>query len=62
MIAKIIVHAPTRKEAISRMRGALDECVVEGIKTTIPFLKEILANPKFIEGDIHTGFIDKLME
>ena len=62
MIAKIIVHAPNRKEAIDRMRGALDECVVEGIQTTIPFLKEILSNPKFIEGDIHTGFIDKLME
>tara|TARA_A100001011_G_scaffold313277_3_gene331085 strand:- start:5780 stop:7120 length:1341 start_codon:yes stop_codon:yes gene_type:complete len=62
MIAKIIVHAPTRKEAISRMNGALNECVVEGIQTTIPFLKEILNNPKFIEGDIHTGFIDKLME
>ena len=62
MIAKIIVHASTRKEAISRMSGALDECVIEGIKTTIPFLKEILANPKFIEGEIHTGFIDKLME
>ena len=46
MIAKIIVHAPTRKEAISRMNGALNECVVEGIQTTIPFLKEILNNPK----------------
>ena len=62
MIAKIIVHAPNRKEVTDRMRGAFDECVVEGIQTTIPFLKEILSNPKFIEGDTHTGFIDKLME
>ena len=62
MIAKIIVHAPNRKEAISRMKGALNECVVEGIKTTIPFLKEILSNPEFIKGEIHTSFIDKLME
>ena len=62
MIAKLIVHAPNRKEAIARMLGALDECVIEGIKTTIPFLKNILSNPQFIKGEIHTSFIDKLME
>ena len=62
MIAKLIVHAPNRKEAISRMLGALDECVIEGIKTTIPFLKDILSNPDFVKGEIHTSFIDKLME
>jgi len=62
MIAKLIVHAPTRKEAVARMLGALDECVIEGIKTTIPFLKDILSNPQFIKGEIHTSFIDQLME
>lgn len=62
MIAKLIVHAPTRREAISRMESALNECVIEGIKTTLPFLKNIISNPDFINGDIHTGFIDKLME
>tara|TARA_Y100001936_G_C16090063_1_gene685295 strand:+ start:892 stop:2232 length:1341 start_codon:yes stop_codon:yes gene_type:complete len=62
MIAKLIVHAPTRQEAISRMKGALNECVVEGISTTIPFLKDILSNPDFVKGDIHTGFIDELMK
>ena len=62
MIAKLIVNAPTRQEAISRMLGALNECVIEGIKTTIPFLKEILSNPEFIKGDIHTSFIDEMME
>ena len=62
MIAKLIVHAPTRQEAISRMKGALSECVVEGIKTTIPFLKDILSNPVFIKGEMHTGFIDELMK
>ena len=61
MIAKLIVHAPTRQEAISRMLGALNECVVEGIETTIPFLKEILLNPQFVKGEIHTGFIDEIM-
>ena len=62
MIAKLIVHAQTRQEAISRMKGALNECVVEGVQTTIPFLKDILSNPAFIKGEIHTGFIDKLMK
>ena len=62
MIAKLIVNAPTRQEAISRMLGALNECVIEGIKTTIPFLKEILSNPDFINGNIHTSFIDEIMD
>ncbi len=61
MIAKLIVNAPTRQEAISRMLGALNECVIEGIKTTIPFLKEILSNPEFVKGNIHTRFIDEMM-
>jgi len=60
MIAKLIVHAPTRQEAIKRMIGALDECVIEGINTTIPFLKELLVNPDFLSGNIHTNFIDEL--
>ena len=60
MIAKLIVSAPTRQEAINRMLGALNECVIEGIKTTIPFLKDLLVNPEFIKGNIHTNFIDEL--
>ena len=62
MIAKLIVHAPTRQEAISRMLGALNECVIEGVKTTVPFLIDILLNPEFVKGEIHTGFIDELMK
>ncbi len=58
MIAKIIVHAPNRQEAIRRMLGALDECIIEGIKTIIPFHKQLLAHPDFQSGDIHTGFLD----
>ena len=60
MIAKLIVSAPTRQEAINRMFGALNECVIEGIKTTIPFLKDLLVNPEYIKGNIHTNFIDEL--
>ena len=58
MIAKLIVHAPTRIEAINRMIGALDECVIEGIKTIIPFQKQIMSNPDFQSGNIDTGFLN----
>ncbi|MBI4562793.1 MAG: acetyl-CoA carboxylase biotin carboxylase subunit [Candidatus Rokubacteria bacterium] len=50
LIAKIIVHAATRPEAIHRMRRALSECVVEGVKTTIPFHLRLLDDPVFAEG------------
>ena len=59
MIAKLIVHAPSRIEAINRMIGALDECVIEGIKTIIPFQKQILADANFKRGDFNTGFLDE---
>ena len=58
MIAKLIVHAPTRQEAINRMVGALDECVFEGIKTVIPFQKQILLDEDFIAGNFTTAFIE----
>jgi acetyl-CoA carboxylase, biotin carboxylase subunit len=61
LIAKLIVHADTREEAIRRMARALDEYIVEGIKTTIPFHKRIMANKDFIEGNIDTGFIERLV-
>ncbi len=59
LIAKLVVHGRTRAEAISRMKRALDEFIVEGIKTTIPFHKKVLARQDFIKGDFDTGFIDK---
>ena len=58
MIAKLIVHAPTRQEAINRMVGALDECVIEGIKTAIPFQKQILLDENFISGNFTTAFLE----
>lgn len=58
MIAKLIVHAPTRQEAINRMVGALDECVIEGIKTAIPFQKQIFLNEDFMAGNFTTAFLD----
>ncbi len=61
MIAKLIVHAPTRLEAIAKMRQALDEFVVEGIKTNIAFHKKILATRKFRESDYDTHFLEEFL-
>ena len=59
MIAKLIVHAETREDAIVRMRRALDEFIIEGVKTTIPMHKKILADPDFQKGDISTKFMER---
>ena len=61
MIAKLIVHADTRDEAIRRMARALDEYIIEGIKTTIPLHKRIMNNKEFIEGAVDTGFMERLV-
>jgi acetyl-CoA carboxylase biotin carboxylase subunit len=61
MIAKLIVHADTREEAIKRMARALDEYIIEGIKTTIPFHQRIMANKEFMEGAVDTGFLERLV-
>jgi acetyl-CoA carboxylase biotin carboxylase subunit len=61
MIGKLIVHAETREDAIRRMASALDEYIVEGIKTTIPFHKRIMGNKDFFEGNVDTSFIEHLV-
>ena len=60
LIAKLIAYGNNRQEAIARMKRALNEFVIEGIKTTIPFHQRVLENKDFIEGKIDTGFIDRL--
>ena len=57
MIAKLIVHAATRHEAIARMREALNGFVIRGISSNIPFQAALLAHPRFVAGDFNTGFI-----
>ena len=59
MIAKLIVHAPTREGAIARMLRALDEFVIVGIKTTIPIHKRILQHPLFVKGHYSTKFLEQ---
>jgi len=58
MIAKLITTAQTRDEAINKMKRALDEFVIEGIKTTIPFHKQLMEHPDFINGNYTTKFMD----
>lgn len=62
MIAKLIVHAPTREEAIARMIRALDECVVDGVKTVIPLHRKILADPQFRKGDYTIHWLEKFVD
>lgn len=58
MIAKIIVHGTTRNEAISKMKRALEELVIDGVETNRDFLFEIIRNPNFIRGNFDTSFIE----
>ncbi|MCB0532114.1 MAG: acetyl-CoA carboxylase biotin carboxylase subunit [Lewinellaceae bacterium] len=58
MIAKLIVRARTRDEAILKMERALDEFIVEGVKTTVPFHQRLMRNEDFKKGNFHTGFLN----
>ncbi|TQS74512.1 acetyl-CoA carboxylase biotin carboxylase subunit [Ornithinibacillus gellani] len=59
MIAKLITYGKTRDEAVKRMKRALDEFVVEGIHTTIPFHQLIMENDVFVKGDFNTNFLEE---
>ncbi len=58
MIAKLITTAQTRKEAIDKMKRALDEFVIEGIKTTIPFHRKLMEHPDYVAGNYTTKFME----
>jgi acetyl-CoA carboxylase, biotin carboxylase subunit len=58
LLAKLIVHGRTRDEAIDRMAGALDEFVIGGIHTTIPFHRKVMRDPRFRAGDVDTHFLE----
>jgi acetyl-CoA carboxylase, biotin carboxylase subunit len=62
MIGKIIVHAPSREQALARMRTALDETVVEGIKTNIPLHRELMADAKFVQGGTNIHYLEEWMK
>jgi acetyl-CoA carboxylase biotin carboxylase subunit len=62
MISKLAAWGRTRAEAIDRLRRALDEYAVAGIKTTLPFFREIVRDQEFIDGRLDTGFIERFNE
>jgi len=59
MVAKLIVHADTREEAVARMKRALDEFIIEGVETTIPFHLKLMDNEVFKSGDFDTKFLER---
>ena len=58
MIAKLITTARNRQEAINKMKRALDEFVIEGMKTTIPFHRQLMDEPAYVKGEYTTAFMD----
>jgi acetyl-CoA carboxylase biotin carboxylase subunit len=60
LLGKLVVHATTREEALKRAYLALEEFVIEGIPTTIPFLRTVLRHPDFMRGEIDTGFVERI--
>ena len=61
LLAKLIVSGATREEAILRARHSLDQFIIEGIPTTLPFLRRIVENDAFLEGDINTSFVARML-
>jgi acetyl-CoA carboxylase biotin carboxylase subunit len=59
MVGKLIVHQPTRADAISCMQRALNELRIEGIRTTVPFHQKVMANSEFGEGGVDTSFVER---
>ena len=59
MVAKVIVHAPTRLEAIRRMRRALEELTIDGLQTNAELMHQILHHPVFVRGNYTTAFLDE---
>ena len=62
MIAKLIVKARTRREALIRMERALDEFIVEGVPTTIPFHRKVVKHPDFVAGNYDLTFVESALE
>jgi len=62
MIAKLIVHAPSRQEAIDKMRHAIDDYEIRGVDTTLQFGKFAINHPAFISGNFDTHFVEEHME
>jgi acetyl/propionyl-CoA carboxylase alpha subunit len=61
MIAKLIVHAPSRQEALEKMKEAIDQYEIDGVDTTLAFGKFVMSHPEFVNGHFDTHFVEKHM-
>jgi len=59
LLLKLVAHGATRLQAIERMIDALDRTVIEGVRTTVPFLRRVVASPEFREGRVHTQMLEQ---
>jgi len=62
LLSKLIAWGVDREDALTRMRRALSEYEVGGIQTTVPFFHWMLTQPAFLEGRVHTGFLDEVLQ
>jgi acetyl-CoA carboxylase biotin carboxylase subunit len=62
MIAKLVVHKPTRRETLDTLRRALGEFVIEGIDTTIPFYRDLITHARYVNGDFDVHFVGEMLE
>jgi acetyl-CoA carboxylase biotin carboxylase subunit len=60
LLAKVITHGRTRSEAIARMRRALEEMIVTGIRTNVDLHRRIVAHPDFVSGKLSTRFLERM--
>ena len=59
LLLKLVAYAPTRAQAVQRMAEALEACVIEGVRTTIPFLRRVIASDEFQRGRVHTQMVEQ---
>jgi acetyl-CoA carboxylase biotin carboxylase subunit len=59
LLLKLVTRGTTRDEAVARMAHALDNCVIEGVRTTVPFLRRVIAHPQFRRGTVHTQMVEQ---
>ena len=62
LLAKLIVYGSTREEAIERMRNALSRFVVDGVDTSLPFLRFVMTEPEFAAAQVNTNLVGRLIE